>query len=60
MTTSDEAAWGAEKKRQREAFRSRLASRPRWHGYGAKQATDPRKRAAMEETGRYLGDRRDV
>lgn len=60
MTTSEEAAWKAKKQQQREAFLTRLASRPRWHGYGPKQATDPRKRRAMEETGRYLGERRDV
>lgn len=34
--------------------------RPHWWDHGPKQATDPRKRRAMEETGRYLGERRDV
>lgn len=37
-----------------------VPDRPDWWDYGPKQATDPRKRQAMEETGRYLGERRDV
>lgn len=48
------------RQRSRKECLSWLARRPRWHGFGARQATDPKKRRDTEETSRYVGDIRDV
>ncbi|WP_030660829.1 hypothetical protein [Streptomyces rimosus] len=60
---ADQQAVEALEERRRQSAQAHadwLARRPSWHDWGPRQATDPRKRRAMEGTGRYADGRRDV